>query len=371
MIDKPLFKHLLSLILMTGSVSILGSCASQPTTTTPTTATSPSPAAETAATSADKKDLKQVKFTLSWLFQGVDAPLAIAIDKGYFAENGLEVTFDRGYGSADSINKIASGVYDIGEGDMYSMMEFNAKNPNNKLVAVAIKYNKSPLAIVTLKDRDISSPEQLVGKTLGAPAGDSARRLFPVFASVKGFDANSVTWKSVEPKLREPLLSKGEFDGISAFNISSLPPLNKMGFGPDKLNVFMYADHGLNLYGNALIVRESLLKDNPELIKRFVAAYLKGLQDTIKDQETAMATVLKFNKDGLLDEKLERERLKIAVESLFVTPEVKRNGVGAVDAARLKKTMEQVAQGFKITQVPAPEAIFNPSFLPPKEQRAL
>ncbi|MBE9191282.1 ABC transporter substrate-binding protein [Gloeocapsopsis crepidinum LEGE 06123] len=118
-----IWTRVVSLALVAGSAVLLSSCANQTISRSPTTAQT--------TTNIANQELKEVSFTLSWLLQAVDAPLAIAIEKEYFAQEGIAVRFDRGYGSADSINKIASGVYDIGEGDMYSMMEFNQKNPND------------------------------------------------------------------------------------------------------------------------------------------------------------------------------------------------------------------------------------------------
>lgn len=364
-IHKKQLKQLNYLFLIV-LFTLIGSCSSQ----TGTNTGSSNPGA-TPATDTQKKDLKIIKFTLSWLFQGVDAPLTTAIEKGYFATEGLDIKFDRGYGSADSINKIASRQYDIGEGDMYSMIEFNQKNPDNKLIAVAIKYNKSPFAIVAPKKNGIASPNKLAGKKLAAPAGDAARRLWPVFAKTIGVEADSVTWTNVEPKIREALLVKGNFDAISCFTISSLPPLKKLGFAPENLNIFYYTEYGLDLYGNALIVKESFAKENPEVVKGFVKAYLKGLQDTVRDPDAVFALMPKYSQGGTFDEKLERERLQIALDTLYVSRENKQDGIGGVEPTRLKKTLELVAQGFGLAKVPAPDEVFNDSFLPAKSERTI
>lgn len=95
------------------------------------------------AADAEPQSLTPVKFTLSWLLQGVDAPMTLAMERGYFAEEGIDLQFERGYGSADTASKIAAGQYDMGFGDMYSMIEFNQQNPDQKLVAVAVPYNKA------------------------------------------------------------------------------------------------------------------------------------------------------------------------------------------------------------------------------------
>lgn len=333
--------------------------------------TEPTTTEETAA-APDADELTPVSFTLSWLLQAVDAPLAIALEQGYFAEEGLEVSFERGFGSADSITKIAAGQYDIGEGDMYSMIEFNEQNPDDQLVAVAIKFNRSPFAIVTKADSDFDTPADLGGANLAAPAGDGPRRLWPVLAKEVGADPDSVEWTNVEPQLRESLLAQGSADGISCFSITCLPVLNqKLGLSPEDLNVFYYNDHGLDLYGNALIVRRDFLEANPEVVRGFVAAYLRGLQDTLADPDAALQAVVDLADDELFDMAIESERMAIAQERLYTGPEVDTMGVGGVDPDRLAATIEQVVDGFGLSNTPSVEEVFDGSVLPPESDRML
>ncbi|WP_197064780.1 ABC transporter substrate-binding protein [Leptolyngbya sp. KIOST-1] len=335
-------------------------------------ATPDSPTAESTAAAPDTDELTPIRFTLSWLFQGVDAPLAIALDQGYFAEEGVDVTFERGFGSADSITKVAAGQFDIAEGDMYAMMEFNDNNPDDQLVAVAIKFNRSPFAIVTRVDSGIDDPAELEGANLAAPAGDGPRRLWPVLANQVGADPDSVEWTNVEPQLRESLLAQGSADGISCFSTSCVPVLTqKLGFSADTLNVFYYNDHGLDLYGNALIVRRDFLEANPEAVRGFVAAYLRGLQDTLADPEAALETVARLADDELFDMEVEAERLQIALDRLYTSPENDTMGLGAVDYDRLSVTIDQVVEGFGLASTPTPQEVFDSSFLPPQSERMM
>lgn len=338
-------------------------------TTTPTATTSPaaeSPAAT--AASPQQKEVKPIKVTLSWLLQGVDAPLTLAMQNGYFAEEGLEVNFERGFGSADTAGKIAAGQYDIGFGDMYSMMEFNQKNPDNKLVAVAVAFNRAPFAIVSLKSSGINSPKDLAGKKLGAPAGDAPRRLWRVFAESTGVDPNSVEWTTMEPKLRETLLLNGQVDAISGFISSMLPSILKGGQKLEDLNIFYYKDNGLEFYGNSILVKESFLKENPEMVKGFVKAYLRGLQATLQDPNAALDSVLAKG-DQTMSRDAEKLRLQLALDNFWINSEVERDGLGSVDTARLEKTIQQTVEGFDLAKTPAPTEVFNAEFLPPASER--
>lgn len=361
------FRPLLGSLLLAASLTVVACGGTTEVATPPDTADS---AAD--ATPTSPAELTPVKFTLSWLFQAVDAPLAIALEQGYFAEEGLEVTFDRGFGSADSITKIAAGQYDIGEGDMYSMMEFNEQNPDQQLVAVAIKFNRSPFVIVTKADSEFSEPAKLGGANLAAPAGDGPRRLWPVLAKEVGAEAGSVQWTNVEPQLRESMLAQNNADGISCFSISCLPVLGqKLGLPQDQLNVFYYNDHGLDLYGNALIVRREFLETNPEVVQGFVTAYIRGLQATLADPDAALAVVTEMADDDLFDTAIEAERMQIAVDRLFTGPETATLGLGGVDPERLEATIAQAAEGFGLSTVPRVEAVFDPSVLPPQADRML
>lgn len=153
----------------------------------------------------------------------------MAIKKGYFLEAGLNASWEQGFGNVDTISKLGSGQFDISFSDMYNTLEFNDKNPNQKLVAVAVPFDKSEASILTLKSSSINDPKGLGGKKLGAPVGDGPRKLWPLFAKQVGVDPNSVEWISMDPKLRETFLVQGRVDGISGFSTTALPNILKAG----------------------------------------------------------------------------------------------------------------------------------------------
>ena len=314
---------------------------------------------------------RELKFVLSWLVQSVDAPTFFARERGYFDKAGLKVTIDRGFGSADSVTKVGSGVYHIGEGDLYSMMEYNAKQTADKqLVAVAVKYQRSPLVIVSPKDKGIDHPFKLIGRTIGDVAGSATKRLFPVLARRVGFDESKVSWANVEARLREQLMARGQYDAVGAFSVSALPPLAKMGLPLDKLNVMYYTDYGLDLYGNGLITTRQLVREQPELVGGFVRAYVQGLRDTLADPATAMELATKtMRNDPGWDTDVERYRLQLTMDRLYTDPvERKSVGIGGVDMKRLETGIRQVAEGFAIPIVP-PTDVFDGRFLQPLADR--
>jgi NitT/TauT family transport system substrate-binding protein len=251
---------------------------------------------------------------------------------------------------------------------MYSMIEFNQQNPDQKLIVVAVPYNKAPFALVSLKENGITSVEDLEGKKLGAPAGDAPRRLWPVLAEEVGVDAESVEWVTMEPKLRETFLLQGNVDAISGFIYSMMPSLIKGGKTPEDLNVFYYTDNGLDFYGNVVLVKESFLEENPEVVRGFLKAYIRGIQDMLRDPSTGLDSVMAAG-DDLMERDAEKLRLQIALDDLLVNEEVEQLGIGDVDPERLKQTIAQTVEGFGLPTTPSPEEVFDGSYLPPLEDR--
>lgn len=162
MVNNSQSKRISSLVAIAMTIVLATGCASNTTTNTSSSTT-------TTAASTDKKDLKAVRVQLSFLKQSLDAPLIIAINKGYFAEEGLNVTYERGFGNADTISKLGTGKFDLAFSDMYNAMDFNDKNPNDKIIAVAVTQNKAPFAVLSFKQNGINSPKDLEGKKWGHP----------------------------------------------------------------------------------------------------------------------------------------------------------------------------------------------------------
>jgi NitT/TauT family transport system substrate-binding protein len=363
-------KQIRKISLVAATVAMLAACNSTPSTpTSGDSASAPSTtSASPQAASTDKKDKQNIRVQLPFLKQSLDAPLIWAIEKGYFAEEGLNVEYERGFGNADTISKLGTGKYDIGFSDIYNAMEFNDKNPSEKIIAVAMYQNKAPFSIITFKDKGIKTPADLVGKKLGAPAGDGPRKLFPLFAKEVKIAPDSVTWETMEPKLRETFLLQGNVDAVSGFYTSVIPSLIKGGKTMDDIQIFFYDEYGLDFYGNGILVKADFAEKNPQAIKSFLKAYFRGMQEVVKDPTAAVDLVISTDQSKLMDRDAEKLRLKLAIERMYVTPELEASGFGGVDMKRFEKSVAQTVEGFKLNPVTAAD-LFTDKFLPPKEQR--
>ena len=311
-----------------------------------------------------------VKFTLDWKFEGPAAPFVVAIDKGYFKAEGLDVTIDTAGGSLEPLNRIASGTYDMGFGDINSLIKFRDANPGVPTKAVFMVYNKPAFAIVGRKSRGVTAPKDLEGKKLGAPPPDGAYAQWPIFVQANGIDASKVTIVSVGFPVREPMLASGEVDAITGFSFSSYINLKDRGVPANDITVLLMADYGVNLYGNTIMVNPKFAAEKPEAVKAFLRAFTKGLHETIKNPATAVESVLKRN--DVAKKEVELERLQIALKDNIITPEVKKIGFGAVDADRFDKSIEQIALTYQFKNAkPKGSEVFDASFLPADQERKL
>jgi NitT/TauT family transport system substrate-binding protein len=309
-----------------------------------------------------------IKFSLDFKFEGPAAPFVVAIDKGYFKAEGLDVTIDTAGGSLEPINRVASGTYDMGFGDINSLIKFRDANPGTPIKAVFMVYNKPPFSIVGRKSRGVAAPKDLEGKKLGAPPPDGAYAQWPIFTQANGIDASKVTIVSVGFPVREPMLASGEVDAITGFSFSSYINLKDRGVPANDITVLLMADYGVNLYGNTIMVNPKFAAEKPEAVKGFIRAFIKGLNETVKNPTSAVESVLKRN--DVAKKETELERLQIALKDNILTAEVKKNGFGGVDEERMEKSIDQIAltYTFKNAKPKAADA-FDSSFLPPAAER--
>ena len=163
------------------------------------------------------------------------------------------------------------------------------------------------------------------------------------------------------------MLAQGKVDAITGFWFSSFMNLKANGVKAEDITVLMMRDFGVDLYGNVILVNPDFAKANPKAVAGFVRATLRGIQDTIKSPETAIDSLMKRN--AIANRDVELERLKLAIERNFVSPDVLKAGLGGVNMKRLERSIEQIGLTFTYTNKPKAADIFTEQYLPPRDQR--
>ncbi|MFP4125125.1 MAG: ABC transporter substrate-binding protein [Alphaproteobacteria bacterium] len=312
-----------------------------------------------------------VRFALDWKFEAPAAPYFIALDEGYYAEEGLAVSIDSGSGSTQTIPRIAAGNYDMGFGDINSLIKFKDQNPEAAVIAVMMTYETPPFAIVSLAGHDIDAgdPASLEGRTLGAPEPDAAYAQWPIFVEVNDLDTAAISIEKVGFAVREPMLAAGDVDGIFGYSFSSVQNLKLNDVPEEDIVVTLMADHGLELYGNAILVNTDFADANPEAVKGFIRATIQGWRDTVADPAAAIPYVLERN--DVAREDVERDRLEMVLEDNVLTPVVRETGIGGVDMDRLARSIDQVGIAYDYTAKPTAEEVFTDAYLPPQDERRI
>jgi NitT/TauT family transport system substrate-binding protein len=310
-----------------------------------------------------------IKFSLDRKIEGPDAPFFVAIDRGYFKAEGLDVTIDPGANVPEPITRIASGGYEMGVGDINALIKLRDANPATAVKAVFILYDKPPFAIVARKSRGVTQPKDLEGKRLGAPGAEGAFAYWPIFVKANSIDGSKVTVERVSLPVRDPMLAAGQIDAVTGFSFSSYIDLKDRGVPVDDIVVLLMADYGVRVYGSAIMVNTKFADEKPEAVEGFLRAYAKALRDMVRDPARAVDSVLKRRTDAKKD--VELDRLRMAIRDNILTPAVKANGYGDIDPARFALSIEQIAltHTFKVKDKAA--GAFDRSLLPtPAERKA-
>ena len=319
--------------------------------------------------SDSEAQLRPVRVTLDWKYQGPTAFFALALRKGYYTQEGLAVTIDPSGGSAEAVARVASGSYEIGFADINALIEYDANTRDEPISAVMMVYDTPPFSVFALRSSGIKVPKDLEGRVLGGAIFDASYRLFTAFAKANGVSTSKIQRKNMDPALRETMLVRKDVEFTCGNYFSSLLDLQSKGVGLDELVIMRYADYGLDIYGNAVIASARLVKPGATELAGFLRATLRGLKATIANPGDAIAAVKVL--DPLLDERLELQRLQLAIASNIVTTYTRIHGLGDVDMDRISRSIGTVAEAYGITHPPSATQLFRAEFLPPKDARAL
>jgi NitT/TauT family transport system substrate-binding protein len=310
-----------------------------------------------------------LKFSLDERLEGPGAIFLVPQDKGYFRNEGLDVTIDESGAAIEPISRVASGAYEMGFADINALIRYHDQHPAAPIKAIYMVYNKPPFAIVGRKSRGIAEPKDLENKKLGAPQTGSTYAQWPLFAKLNNIDVSKVSMENISIPVRVPMLAAGQLDAVLGYSFRVYIDLKDRGVPVDDIVLMQMSNYGLKLYGSAIIVNTKFADEKPEAVKAFLRAFQKGLRDTIRNPATAVDSVLK--REDIAKKEVEVERLRMVIRDNILTPEVRADGFGAVDPVRLDEAINQIALTYTFKAKPKAEDIFDSQFLPPSGDRKI
>lgn len=310
----------------------------------------------------------KIRMVLNWKYEGPQGMFFLAEDRGYFKQEGLEVSFDQGNGSGAAVPQVANGAYDMGFGDINALVELAAKKPDDAPVGVFMLYNRPPFTVAVKADSPIKTPADFVGRKLGGAANDGALKLFPALCSATRIDCAKVEIVNMQPNLREQMLMQGQVDGVFGYVTTIRFSARLTGVDPDKqLRFIKFGDYGMDLYSNAIVVSRKFVREHPDAVKGFLRALNRGIKDAIAAPQAAIDAVVK--REPLVKPVIERARLDATLSDEMSHPEISKIGLGDISDDRMATAIDILVKAKDLPRTPATGEIFNRSFLPPASER--
>jgi NitT/TauT family transport system substrate-binding protein len=287
-------------------------------------------------------------------FNGRHAYYYYALEKGYYKDAGIDLTIVRGQGSVDAVKQVAAGTAQLGFADTSAVI-FGRANDGIPVKLVAVIYAKPPHAIYVLKESGITKPKDLEGRSVADTAFSAVPKMFAAYAKAAGIDASKVKWIVAGSDSLPGMLSLGRVDGIGQYTVGE--PLLKKAAAPKEITKLAYADAGLNFYGAGLIATENTIKTQPDMIRRFVLATMRGLKDACAKPNEAGQIMNKYHKNIDVDVATGETEMVCA---LALVPNIPP---GFVSRDGVQRTIDVVAGAFDLKKPVTVDDVFAPGFV--------
>ncbi len=302
---------------------------------------------------------------------GAQAWFWVAEERGFLADAHVALDYTDGLGAYTAAPRMARERFDVGYGDIHALIDTVARQPasDDLPIAVFMMFNASPSAIIVAADGPIRAPAQLAGRTVIGHATDVALGTFPAYAAATGLDPATVTVRPDPAGMADLIdtLLSGRCDGVFGYHSTALAAMRTRGRDAGKLRFLSFAPALPDFYGSALMVSRRLARDEPGLVSGLVRAVSRGVRATVADPDGAIRAVKR--RDQKIVEAVELGRLRDTLAAEMSHPEGARIGIGAVDPARLARSIAQHARASGLPRTPAFDEVFTDRFLPPVRAR--
>jgi NitT/TauT family transport system substrate-binding protein len=296
-----------------------------------------------------------VTLMLNWFPLADHSPFYLAKQRGHFKDEGIDLKIVRGFGSGDTAKAIDLKQAEFGISDAPTVLIAISKGADLKMIGMV--YDKAANNAFFYKDAGIRTVKDLVGRKVATPPGDSHRFLWPALARVHGIDPEAITFVNVKPEGKQAIVASRNAD--AAFDLYTSFPIWEKALGKGNVGNLLFADHGVALYGHAYIAHDDTIRNNPELVRRFLRATYKGWRDAFKERAAAidalMAEVPGVDKDAYLG------NLDLVLD-LAITERSREHGLGWILPERMQQTIDITAQGGQMDKPLKAAEVFTNDF---------
>jgi NitT/TauT family transport system substrate-binding protein len=318
-------------------------------------------------TMTSAQTLTKLTFALDWVIGGQHTPFFYTLRQGYFRDQGLDVQFVPGQGPA-TVQQIAAGTYDMGFADVTFLIEFKGNNPQQfDVKEVYMVHNNNPNSFLTLKKNHISDLADLKGKRIAASTFSGQKKAWPILLKRMHLPDDYITWVNYAPTLGEQAVVRGEIDAAAGYP-NNAAIMMSAGAKMEDIEVISFSSLGLDMYGDGIVANGKFLREHPDIVRKFVLAFNRGLRESVARPDVAVQAVL--DADPTLVPAIELAKFKLIIP-FMVTSEVRKSGFGFIDTTKLGRQISDMYGAYHLKAKPSIDDVYAPGFLPPDSQRGV
>lgn len=301
----------------------------------------------------------KVRFQTDWIPSGEHAMYYGAVEKGLFEAEGIDITISRGYGSGDTVTKLAAGAFDFGVSDVAVVMAARARQ-NVPVKVIAVVYNQSPHSLFALKSSGIKDFKGLEGKRIGITPGNSHKFYFPDVARRAGTDPSKIKWVNMDGAAMAAQLIAKNLDAAPFYSMHHYYQNKAAMKAGEEIVVLPFIEVGFKIYAASIITSDKMIADNPGLVTRFLRAVHKSFEWARDNPEEACKLHTKRVPEVALDDCM--GSLRATLEFAF-NDHTDKYGWGKESPERLAFTWKAVSEAQQLPSDWAPTQIMDTSFI--------
>jgi NitT/TauT family transport system substrate-binding protein len=238
---------------------------------------------------AHAQTLEKLTVRFTWKLKGEYAPLYVALEKGYYRAEGLDVQLSEGNGAQNVLKALAAGIENFGYGPAVAAAQ--AVSQGLPVKVVALYQTSAPMGVIAFPDTPLKGPKDLEGKRLAISVGETFGDMIRPFARINNIDLSKVQLIQMDASARTIQFLTRKIDVMSVYLSNELPQIEKRA--GVKFNVIKVTDFGLSVLGSSMYVSTAFAEQHPDTVKKLLRATAKGYRDAMADPKAAAQMMAK------------------------------------------------------------------------------
>ena len=303
---------------------------------------------------------EKVVLLLNWYTYSEHAPLYLGKERGYFDQEGIDLDIQEGRGSGVTVQAVAAGTATFGYADIATMIKAASKGA--PVTAVGVALQTSPMSVMGFAEKNIRKPEDIKGKIVAVTPGDSMSQIWPLFQKKTGLKETDFRQVAGDAQTKLNAVMNGQADLLLGYVMDQAIKLQDATH--KEIYPIRFADYGVNLVSSGIIVQKDFLKSKPDVVRRFLRATTRSMEEASKNPEAAVDAMLKAQpKSGVRETALVGVKNTVA---LYHGPDNPKDRPLRVGAKNMAETLQLLVDygGLDKASAGKPEDYYTNDFLP-------